>query len=150
MAIVTFTVTDLTGAALPAGVVPDVIFTPSQPTITQAGQVVTTYPRTYTPAANGFVSADLISTDQVGDTRFYYTVQVRWLNPDGYGATGFTSVDFPNWKIRVPADGGSLVDFTDIPARSDAFWVGTTPPPDGYLFWVDISGTTPVLKEWSA
>lgn len=150
MATVTFTISDITGEPLPAGVVPDVVFTPSSPTVTQDGHVVVTEPKTFTPNASGYVAADLISTDTTADPRFHYRMQIRWLNPDGYGGSGFTSIDYPNWKIRVPAGGGNLVDFTDLPARTDAFWVGITPPPDGYRYWVDISGTTPVLKEWSA
>lgn len=149
---VTFSITDLTGEPLPTNVAPEVIFTPSETTITQAGNVITTHPAHYTPDASGAVTANLLTTDDIAHPRFHYTLQIRWLNPDGYGATGYTVIDFPTWKIRVPAGGGQLADFTDIPARTDAFWVGATPPPtgSGYVYWVDISGVTPVLKEWSA
>lgn len=153
MAIVTFKITDLTGSALPTGTLPEATFTPSEPEITIDGTVISTYPVKFKPDSAGNVTANLLTTDGVAEHGFHYKLQVRWSNPAGYQTAGFTTVDFPDWKIRVPPAGGNLADLIDrphLPARDEALWVGPSAPPNGFVRWFDTSGTYVVYKEWVA
>lgn len=127
-------------------------FAPSEPAADSQGRIFATRPVEVVPASSGAFSVTLATTDGIIPARAHWVLSIGWRNPDGYMAgAGYFSKDFPSWPIRVPAAGGLLADMIDVPARSDMVWVGITPPPEsrGYLFWIDISGETPVLKGWS-
>lgn len=151
MAIVTFNVIDLAGQVLPAGVIPQAILEPSADAATVTGATVPKRPREYTPNSAGLVTADVLSADEVMDSRWHLQLVLRWQHPNGYGdgSGGFSEMRFPGWEIRVPARGGRLPDFIKPPAGHDLWWIDIVPPPDGfgYRWWVDLSVNPPELKE---
>lgn len=148
MPTVTGTLSDI-GLGNLAAFNPVLQFAPSEPAASPGGRIFPTRPVEVTPNSAGAFTVNLATTDGIIPRRAHWVLSIGWRNPDGYmSGSGYFAKDFPTWPIRVPAGGGQLVDMLDIAATIDMIYVGVTPPhPDtGYLFWIDISGETPVLK----
>lgn len=132
---------------------PVLIFRPSNAAVASDGHVFAGKPVEVTPAADGTFSATLATTDNVKPTSTRWLCTIGWRDQDGYDTgLGRFQRDVFAAGFRVPAEGGALADLIDLPPATSEFYIGTTPPPDGsgYRYWIDISGTDPVLKEWSA
>lgn len=150
MATITFNVRDLAGAALPAGVTPEAILTPSAPIAHASGTVTPTKPVIYTPNSTGLVTATVDDFADVLDPRVHLKISLRWKNPEGYGSgQGYSQMDFPGWEIRVTGS-GKLTDFIKPPTSHTLWWIDIVPPPEGYGYqwFVDLSTTPPTLKEF--
>lgn len=100
---------------------PRVVFTPSGPGVS------TKYVLATEPVEATFLNAqdfevNLAVNEFVSPTT-WYTLRIEWLD----GAGNFTSVDFPDWKIRVPVGGGELGDLIDAPIDGGFIWTTTSP-----------------------
>lgn len=76
--------------------------------------------KTFTQSTGAF-TVELERTDDIygvpnGQLRYY--PRITWLDSAGQ----FTHRDFVNWKIRVPAGGGSLEDLLDAPTNADSLY----------------------------
>jgi hypothetical protein len=143
MAIVSGTLTDYGFNPL-QGLMPRVVFTGSQ-AARSSTRLFSTRPIVVTPAANGAFSVNIATTvGLIPDT--WYTVSIRWLDPNDPSGTG---LDVLLGRIRVPIEGGNLGDLFDGGAPSGLIWIGITPPPEGfgYSWWIDTNGGTPTLKK---
>lgn len=124
MALVTFTLKDFQLEAL-ADRQPTVVFTASAPA-TSFGYVLSTVPIRVPLSPNGSGSVDLVPTTTMPQQGIYYSMKIEVL---GETAGEYTHVDFPDWKLYVPSDGGSFDDLITMPVNPRFTWVGTTPPP---------------------
>ena len=152
MPTVTGRLTDIGLEAL-TGLSPVLIFKPSNPAVAATGHIFASRPVEAYPTSTGEFSVTLASTDDVKPISTRWQVGIKWRNVDGYSpGNGFGAGDHIAAQFRVPAAGGALADLIDLPPNTGEFYIGTTPPPDGsgYRYWIDISGSDPVLKEWSA
>lgn len=73
--------------------------------------------------ATGYFSFDLEET--VGGS--YYTMQLWYLD----AAANYISVDYPDFKVYVPAAGGEIGDLLDTPLVAGEVWIspgGSEPP----------------------
>lgn len=132
---------------------PVLIFKPSNAAVSADGHVFAAKPVEVTPASNGMFTVNLATTDNVRPARTRWLVTLGWRDPDGYGGgQGRYNRDVFEAAFRVPSGGGALADLIDTPPATGDIYIGVAPPPDGhgYRYWLDISGTSPVLKEWSA
>jgi len=77
----------------------------------------------------GYFAADLSITDEMSP-EVWYTIRVEWLDSAGQ----YTSLDVPDWKIRVPVGGGNIFQLVDTPATTNSVWVGETNNL-AYRFW---------------
>jgi hypothetical protein len=104
---------------------PELVWTPSSTTTTIDGNLITALPITTIPAADGSWSVELVSTE-VTAPPITYRLRINLRDP----ASGFTWVDFPDWAINVPVEGGALPDFTDVPVGGGIVWevAGATIP----------------------
>lgn len=89
----------------------------------------------------------------------WYRMRVRWQGGDAGG----TLIDFPDWRIVVPVDGGSLEQLITfgppyggggLPNRK-IWWVGLTPPQNRSFLWLhtnpdnqDDPANTGDVREW--
>lgn len=109
MAIVTGNYVTSSGAAIPAGVVPQIEVVPSKNAVTIDGQVVSVAAQTVpVNASTGAFSVNLIPTVDVIDRDFYYLLRGYYLDPNIYGDSGATRVDVFNLKLSVPSSGGTV------------------------------------------
>lgn len=75
----------------------------------------------------------------------WYTPRIRWLNAIG----NYTQPDYPDWKVRVPPEGGVFGDLLTAPSNPAHVWVSETPPADptpGTWWLVPSTGD---LSEWT-
>lgn len=144
MALVTGKLTDFGLAAL-APFKPEIVFTPNGNAISPTS-LLSTKPVVAVPAANGTFSVQLAPTVDVHPAT-WYRVSVRWLEPDSFGS-GYAGMDFPDWKLFVPLEGGTLTRLLELPANPAQVWVGVDPPtnPTPGLWWLQHNGD---LSEWS-
>ena len=96
---------------------PELVWTPSSATTTIDGNLITAVPITTIPAADGAWLVELVSTE-ITTPPITYSLRIRLLDP----ASGFTWVDFPDWVITVPVEGGALPDFTNVPMGGGIVW----------------------------
>lgn len=92
-----------------------------------------------TVAPNGSFSFQLETTDSVRPRgAAMYHIQAKWLHE-----TGWT-----DWvTFRATAGGGNIKDIVNLPAPPGSIAYGYGPPPPDFRggFYLDISGTKPVL-----
>ncbi|MCW2132877.1 phosphodiester glycosidase family protein [Arthrobacter sp. VKM Ac-2550] len=133
MPLVTGRLTDITSVPL-AHKEPELIFTLNGAN-TSGGTLYTSYPVVVTPDANGFFQAALAATQDMVD-RGWYTLKIRMLGPSSDGAT---YLDFPNWRITVPREGGTLGTLLSHKGENpDMVWVSMDPPqsPRPFMKWL--------------
>lgn len=124
MAVISGNLTDFSLDAL-APYSPRLTFIPSQPA-TAGGRLFATKPFSVrVDSTTGAFSVDVQPTDNLIPAA-YYTIRVDWLDSDG----GFVGVDFPDWRITVPAAGGAIGDLLASPVEPSLVWVGLTAPRD--------------------
>jgi len=128
---------------------PQIIFTASGPAIAglYGTELLVSRPVAVTPASDtGFFSVELVpNVEQVPEG--WYTISVRWLD----ASSSFVSVELPNWRLKVPLDGGNIGDLLDdTPFNPELVSVSTNPPavPTDGSWWIE--DTTGNLYEWSA
>lgn len=114
-------------ALLPSS--PILLFCPSGPGITSDGSVLSSTPIKATLGAGGNFVVSLASNDDV-TPETWYTLRIAHF--DAWG--NYQHMDFPEWKIHVPAAGGNIGDLIQGPWYPASIWVGDTPPP-GPFFW---------------
>lgn len=151
MVTVTGTLNDFGLAAL-APFAPELVFTPSGPAVTLENVILASR-HIVVPVTegHGFFSVELASTDDL-TVEGWYTLQIQWLNPDA----GLPDIDFPDWRIYVPAEGGTLASMIKAPSNPALVWVGLTPPdnPTPGTWWLVDDPQNPGtgsgdLMEWS-
>ncbi|WP_288870882.1 hypothetical protein [uncultured Microbacterium sp.] len=112
-------------------------FVPSGPGVIEPKYLLVSKPVEVTVAVDGSgaFTANLAPTDNVHPER-WYTIRAEW--PDS--ATNFTQLDFIDWKLYVPTEGGDFADLIEHPSNPQLAWVGIgappTPPASGSL-WLD-------------
>lgn len=149
MATVTGTLADF-GLNSLASFSPQIVFTPSSAAVGGVAipYLLATQPRVVIPASDGSFTATLVHTDILrGAKDIYYSIRIEWLDSAG----NFVHVDFPDWKLYVPAAGGTIVDLIQAPWNPALVWVGPTPPggqPTNNTFWLDTE--TGNLNRWAA
>lgn len=114
----------------------DLSFVPSGPAASGSKYLLISKPVPATVALNGSgaFSVNLASTDGVYPLS-WYTVRTEWLDPAG----NFTRIDFPDWKLFVPAEGGDFADLVQFPQNPQLVWVSLTEPtaiPTGNSLWL--------------
>jgi hypothetical protein len=152
MAVITGTLLDFSLDAL-APYSPRLFFCPSGPS-TAGPRLLATRPFGVHIDPDGSFSVDVQPTDTIIPAA-YYTVRVEWLDSDG----GFVGVDFPDWRIYVPSEGGAIGDLLRAPSNPASVWVDLEPPPAPVApgtWWLRSSATNPddprntgYLYEWS-
>jgi hypothetical protein len=125
------------------------IFTPSSAGVFRP-RIFTARPVRITPNASGSFTVDLAATTLLRPD-VWYELTIRWLDP----LAGYTSTDFPGWKIRVPEEGGNIADLVDANPTSYSSYIGADDPakfvqPGEATWWIDTSSNPPLLKEWSS
>lgn len=100
-------------------------FTPSGPGFVGSKYLLVSKPVATTIAVNGSgaFSVDLAATENVHPER-WYTIRAEW--PDD--ASEFTGVDFIDWKLYVPTEGGDFADLVEHPTNPVLSWTGLNPP----------------------
>lgn len=116
MAIITGTLVDV-GLDPVTARYPELVWVPSAPTTTLNGQLVTAVPVETIPSSNGTWTAELISTNETSPP-ITYSLRIRLLDP----ASGYVWMDFPDWKISVPWEGGNLSDLIGAPLATGVVW----------------------------
>jgi hypothetical protein len=101
---------------------PVVTFTPSTVGVLSS-ELFATRPIKVVPADDGSFSVELQATEELQNVVFY-SLSISWLNSSG----GFLSVDLPDWKIRVPGDGGAIGDLISAPTNPALTFVNETAP----------------------
>ena len=140
MATVTGTLNDV-GLGHLADKEPEMQFTLSEIATSPQG-LFATDPVTVIPDEDGAFTVSLEPTETMHQRR-YYRLAVRWLDSAG----NFVKVDFPDWRVQVPAVGGDLSDLIPNYASDGAGWnplmVFFSPTePDPWpvgSYWVDSS-----------
>lgn len=124
MPTVTGTLTDIgLGSLGPSN--PVLQFTPSEPAVDTAGRIFASRAVEVVPAAQGSFTVNLASTDGLMPERAHWVMSIGWRNPDGYmSSDGYFVKDFPTWRIRVPVEGGRLVDLLDAKPAANVTSVG--------------------------
>jgi hypothetical protein len=79
-----------------------------------------------TPDGDGYWTYNLISTDFLRPLTWYIP-SLRWLDSVG----NYVRVDYPDWRLFVPAEGGAFADLVDhqgSPVNSLMLISSDTPP----------------------
>jgi hypothetical protein len=123
---------------------PRLIFTPSGPAVSGTRLFATKPIIVNVAAASGAFTVELQSTDGVRPA-VHYKVTIDWLDPSG----NYVSADPLEWKIFVPAAGGTIPDLIATPANPMLFWVGEDPPvnPAPGQYWLKPSSGD--IQKWS-
>lgn len=154
MALVTGTLSDF-GLEPMTSLEPEIIFRPSDVGVV-SGRLLATKPIRVRPFTSGYFQVELTSTDYV-EPASWYTVEIRWLDFEG----GYAAVDFVDWKLFVPQEGGAIGDLLESPVNPAMVYVSLTPPTAGSLprgtWWlesnpdnIDDPANTGILYEWSS
>jgi len=99
---------------------PQVIFTPSGPTATLDGFLLSAAPITATlDPTTGLGVVELEPYANMIDPQ-HYTVRIVLLDPNSPS----TFIDFPDWKIIVPNGGGPLAGMVNAITETNPAWVG--------------------------
>lgn len=121
MALVTGTLADF-GRGNLAARNPELVFTPSAATTTiDDSYLLTAVPIVVTPSADGSFTVDLEPVDNM-TTPVFYRIQVRLLD----SVAGYVFIDFPDWRLAVPFEGGALHDLVPFPVAGGAVWTTAT------------------------
>lgn len=104
---------------------PQIIFTISGPA-TSSPYLITTKRIVVIPAPSGEFTVELTATADMSPDR-WYNVRIVSLNP----ANGYVDVDFLEWELRVPVEGGDFADLVTRPLGPGEIWVSsdTADPP---------------------
>jgi len=154
MALVTGTLKDF-GLAPLSTYQPLISFTPSSAAL-QGGLLLATRPVAVVPSASGAFSADLQPTDGLMPAT-WYSIRIQWLDSDG----GYAAVDFVEWKLFVPQEGGQIGDLVAAPVNPALVYTSLTPPEVGGIpsgtWWLESNpnnindpANTGILYEWSS
>lgn len=102
-------------------------FTPSSMAVTGTKYLLSSRPVPVTVAADGSgaFSVNLMASDATRPS-IYYTIQLEALDAAG----NFTTLEFPDWKLYVPADGGDIAALlaTSLLTNAGMVWVKGYPP----------------------
>lgn len=141
MATVTGTLTNFGLAAL-VGFSPRIIFAPNTVAVSP-DRIMAKQPIVVPVGPSGNFSVELAATVNLRPEA-WYDISIEYLNPDG----GYSSLDFAEFKLRVPTAGGDIPDLLDIPAVPAQVWVDVNPPtsPTPGTLWLNPS--TGDLKRW--
>lgn len=128
MPTVTGEFTTVHGGNFPAGAQPLVEFVPSKPAVTVGGHLISTSSQEVIPSpTDRTFSVNLVATVDVIDADFHYTVRGSYLEPTGYGTSGYNKVDVFEHKIYVPTEGGNIGALAKQPGRPFESWVFVDP-----------------------
>ena len=149
MPTITGTLSDI-GLAPLTGLNPELRFTPSSSAVDGSGRVFASEPVTVTPNASGAFTVNLASTLNLMPRGTHWLLSVHWRGGTADNQ-GFPATDFPPLKLFVGASNASIADLlTDPGGWAGRIFIGTEPPadPSAWVAWIDISGETPLWKEW--
>lgn len=158
MPVISGNIRDITGSPMSSQEIV-LIFTLNAPNVTSQaafeGRVYPTEPIVVKPDATGEFSVTLASTTPML-TDAWYILQLVWLSPNATDPTKGASLrDFPDWRIVVGGDDGTLLDMIQIgpssgggPGRPNQllWWVGLTPPPSRGYIWNYLDPENPDLE----
>jgi len=132
MATVTGTFVDSAGNPLPASLAPEVRAIPSKPTITVGGKTIVTREQIVTPnATTGAYTLNLEPTANALGNDFHYLLRGSFKMPSGYSdGAGYTRVDVFEYRLEVPAAGGTVGDLVGKRVGNSLVYVGTDAPRD--------------------
>ena len=140
MPIIAGTLTDF-GAVPLAAAQAEITFSPSGVAASNSG-IFATRPVKVSPNNAGSFTVNLLATTLLRPD-VWYTVRISWLDSDG----GYVAIDFADWKVRVPPEGGNLQDLIDAPVRGGLVWIGPSAP-DPTVFDTWVHSITADLYEW--
>jgi hypothetical protein len=132
---------------------PQITFSPSAPAA-KDGLLLATRPVSVYPTGSGSFSVDLQPTDELMPVT-WYTVRISWLESEG----GYVAVDFVDWKLFVPQEGGAIGDLIDAPVNPALVYISLTPPTNALpgTWWLESNpnnindpANTGILYEWSS
>ena len=121
MATVTGTLTDF-GLNNLFSFSPRLFFTPSTVGVLN-GQVFATKPVRATIFEDASFSVELQPTEALLND-VYYSVSISYLNTGGT----YISLDLPEWKVRVPDEGGPIGELITAAVNPRLTWVDEDPP----------------------
>ncbi|KAB1867343.1 hypothetical protein [Microbacterium algeriense] len=102
-------------------------FIPSSMAVTGTKYLLSSRPVPVTVAADGSgaFSVNLMPSDATRPS-IYYMIQLEALDAAG----NFTTLEFPDWKLYVPADGGDIAALlaTSLLTNAGMVWVDEDPP----------------------
>lgn len=152
MPLITGTLTDIGGGHL-AGKQPRIIFELDGP-VASGTNLVATEPVSVVPAFDGKWSVNLLQTTSMNSSA-HYRLSIEWLD----SANNYVRIDYPDWRIQVPAGGGSIGDLVvGGVTNPKVVYVSLTPPknPVPFMLWLEVdpgNSTNPRntgnLYEWS-
>src|SRR6185312_211054 len=124
MPVVTGNLRDVTSVPL-VNKEPEIIFSLDRAN-SSGGNLFPTYPIIVAPDADGNFYVNLQPTVDMVD-RGFYRMQIRFLAPSSEETT---LIDFPDWRITVPRDGGTITTLLagHNPGNQSMVWVSLTPP----------------------
>lgn len=122
---------------------PQIIFTPSQAASTR-NSIFASRPIPVEPSTAGTFTVTLANTT-ILRPEVWYQITIRWLDP----LAGYQSADFPQWKVRVPSNGGNLGELIETDPSAQETWIGPQPPLEEtpYLWWINNAVMPPLLHE---
>jgi hypothetical protein len=104
--------------------------------------VFTTRPVVAVPGSNGNWTVGLRPTT-TARPMFYYKVSLRWLTPGDPGG-GYTSIDYPDWRLYVGLEDANLSDLVDTGGNTNPLMVYVSPTEPPFkrlnLHWLNTSG----------
>lgn len=102
------------------------LFIPSGPAVVDPTYLLVSKPVQAAVAVDGSgaFTVNLAPTDNVHPLR-WYTITAEW--PES--GSNYTSLDFIDWKLFVPSQGGDLADLIEFPSNPQLVWTSLTPPP---------------------
>lgn len=144
MPIVTGNLTDV-GLGHLVGLNPEVEFTLNAPNVS-GSNIFATRPQAVAVPSSGAFSLTLADNMSMRDES-WYTMRVRWQEPGRPNETGWAAVDIHDWKIIVPASGGSISDLTGgaLPSNMRFVYVSLTAPAvtTPFLLWLQQDPNSP-------
>lgn len=104
----------------------ELTFTPSGPGVIEPRYLLVSKPVRVSVAVDGSgaFSANLAPTTTTHPLR-WYTIRADW--PES--SWNFPGVDFIDWKLFVPPEGGDFADLIEHPSNPQLAWVGLDGPP---------------------
>lgn len=155
MAIMTFSLRTI-GLGNLAALSPVVEFHPSGNALGTIGTIYAAKPESCVPeGAAGDGSVNLRSTPSVrSPADFHYKLRIKYRDPTAFGPdAGMSVVEFPDWKIYVPEEGGNLTDYIEDSSSAGnplVLWTSVNPPLafTTNTWW--FNPDTSVLMKWSA
>jgi hypothetical protein len=131
---------DILGQSIPLGADPIILFTLSEPAVTQDETLITAFERRVQVAADGTFTAKLVPTTTMRPYVFYKIgIGIRDATAE------YRVIDFPQFRLHVPSGGGKFADLVTAPPPPGVASFGFGPPTRTYAFYVDISGDKPIF-----